>query len=127
MRMKREQVLLFLQECLPADVTHEWVQRVFSTCGNVVYVSLPRFRTTRDFKGFGFVEFSTPEEAQKACQVIIAWKCSGLCMCINMSFTVCPQALDNPPASLADKPPGRFPVGCKQMLALKRKLKSWCL
>ena len=42
---------------------------MFSVCGKVVYVSLPKYRTSGDLKGFGFVEFETVEEANKACEV----------------------------------------------------------
>jgi len=50
-------------------VTHEWIQRVFAHCGNVVYISLPRYQATKDPKGFAFVEFETEQEAQKAIEV----------------------------------------------------------
>ena len=52
-------------------MTHEWVEKTFSQCGDVAYVSLPRYHTTGDLKGFGFVEFVTEEGADKACKVFI--------------------------------------------------------
>lgn len=61
------------QECLPHNVTHDWVKKVFSVCGKVVYVSLPRYTSTGDMKGFGFVEFETIEGAQAAYQVKGSW------------------------------------------------------
>ena len=48
---------------------HEWVKRLFSACGRVSYVSLPKFQTTGDLKGFGFVEFETEDGAKMACEV----------------------------------------------------------
>lgn len=57
-------------ELLPKTVTHLWVERVFSKCGNVVYVSIPRYKSTGDSKGFGFVEFETEEQAQKAVEML---------------------------------------------------------
>lgn len=57
------------QELLPKDVTHGWIERVFSRVGTVVYVSVPRYRTSGDPKGFAFVEFEKEEEAQHAIQV----------------------------------------------------------
>ncbi|KAM9426503.1 la-related protein 7 [Pholidichthys leucotaenia] len=57
-------------ELLPKDVTHNWIERVFSKCGNVVYVSIPRYKTTRDSKGFAFVEFEKEEQAQKAIEML---------------------------------------------------------
>jgi La-related protein 7 len=42
---------------------------VFTKCENVVYVSVPRYKTTGHSKGFAFIEFETEEEAQKAVEV----------------------------------------------------------
>lgn len=61
--------MIVFQELLPKTVTHLWVERVFSKCGNVVYVSIPRYKSTGHPKGFGFVEFETEEQAQKAIEV----------------------------------------------------------
>ncbi|XP_051773037.1 la-related protein 7 [Ctenopharyngodon idella] len=57
-------------ELLPKTVTHVWLERVFSKCGNVVYVSIPRYKSTGDPKGFAFVEFETEEQAQKAIEML---------------------------------------------------------
>lgn len=56
---------------MPKDVTHSWIERVFTKCGNVVYVSIPRYKSSGDSKGFAFVEFEKEEEAHKAIEVII--------------------------------------------------------
>lgn len=58
-----------LQEGLPPSTDHDWISQCFSSCGKVAYVSLPRYRTTGDIKGFAFVEFETPAEAAKAIEV----------------------------------------------------------
>lgn len=42
---------------------------MFGKCGNVVYVSIPHYKSTRDPKGFAFVEFETKEQAAKAIEV----------------------------------------------------------
>ncbi|XP_017269973.1 la-related protein 7 [Kryptolebias marmoratus] len=57
-------------ELLPKDVTHSWIERVFAKCGTVVYVSIPRYRSTGDSKGFAFVEFEEEEHAQKAVEML---------------------------------------------------------
>lgn len=57
-------------ELLPKSVTHVWLERVFSKCGNVVYVSIPRYRSTGHPKGFAFVEFETEEQARKAIEML---------------------------------------------------------
>ncbi|XP_060075316.1 la-related protein 7-like isoform X2 [Ylistrum balloti] len=85
-------------ECLPHHVDHTWVKRIFSACGEVLYVSIPRYKTTGDSKGFAFVEFDTVEAAKKAC-----------------------EELNNPPVE-ADGQPGKFPKTRKQLLQLQRKL-----
>lgn len=55
---------------MPKDVTHGWIERVFSKCGNVVYVSIPRYKSSGDSKGFAFVEFEKEEEASNAIEVL---------------------------------------------------------
>uniref|UniRef100_UPI00398F5689 la-related protein 7 isoform X1 n=2 Tax=Pristiophorus japonicus TaxID=55135 RepID=UPI00398F5689 len=57
-------------ELLPKNVLHGWINRVFSKCGNVVYISIPRYKTTGDPKGFAFVEFETTSGAQKAIELL---------------------------------------------------------
>ncbi|XP_037118865.1 la-related protein 7 [Syngnathus acus] len=57
-------------ELLPKDVTHSWIEKVFSKCGTVVYASIPRYKTTNDPKGFAFVEFENPEQAKKAIEML---------------------------------------------------------
>ncbi|XP_009077991.1 PREDICTED: la-related protein 7 [Acanthisitta chloris] len=76
-------------ELLPKNVNHSWIERVFGKCGNVVYVSIPRYRSTGDPKGFAFVEFETKEQAEKAIEF-----------------------LNNPPEE-APRKPGMFPKTVK--------------
>ncbi|XP_035005251.1 la-related protein 7 isoform X2 [Hippoglossus stenolepis] len=57
-------------ELLPKDVTHSWIERVFTKCGNVVYISIPRYKSTGDPKGFAFVEFETEEQAKNAIEML---------------------------------------------------------
>ncbi|GFS01236.1 La-related protein 7, partial [Elysia marginata] len=57
-------------EYLPSHATHMWVRQVFSQCGQVEYVSLPTYKTTKQIKGFAFVEFSKAEEAERACAML---------------------------------------------------------
>ncbi|NXJ27242.1 LARP7 protein, partial [Dicrurus megarhynchus] len=57
-------------ELLPKNVNHSWIERVFGKCGNVVYVSIPRYKSTGDPKGFAFVEFETKEQAAKAIEFL---------------------------------------------------------
>lgn len=57
-------------ELLPKTVNHSWIERVFGKCGNVVYISIPRYKSTGDPKGFAFVEFETKEQAEKAIETL---------------------------------------------------------
>ncbi|NXD86388.1 LARP7 protein, partial [Halcyon senegalensis] len=57
-------------ELLPKNVSHSWIERVFGKCGNVVYISIPRYKSTGDPKGFAFVEFETKEQAEKAIEFL---------------------------------------------------------
>ncbi|KAL1438061.1 hypothetical protein MTO96_010405 [Rhipicephalus appendiculatus] len=61
---------------LRMDEEHKRVQRgaeltgqgVFSRHGQVVYVSLPRYRHNNRIKGFAFIEFASPEDVDRACK-----------------------------------------------------------
>uniref|UniRef100_A0A8D0CG16 La-related protein 7 n=1 Tax=Salvator merianae TaxID=96440 RepID=A0A8D0CG16_SALMN len=79
-------------ELLPKNVNHSWIERVFGKCGNVVYISIPRYKTTGDPKGFAFVEFETKEQAEKAIEF-----------------------LNNPPED-APRKPGMFPKTVKNKI-----------
>ncbi|KAM4709724.1 la-related protein 7 isoform 1-T2 [Discoglossus pictus] len=81
-------------ELLPKNVTHGWIERVFGKCGTVVYISIPRYKSTGDPKGFAFIEFETQEQAAKAIEV-----------------------LNNPPDE-ASRKPGLFPKTVKNKLVL---------
>lgn len=48
------------------EVTDEDLKQLFSQAGNVVSASVIRYADSGRSKGFGFVEMSTPEEAQAA-------------------------------------------------------------
>lgn len=48
------------------EVTDEQLKELFSQAGNVVSASVIRYSDSGRSKGFGFVEMSTPEEAQAA-------------------------------------------------------------
>lgn len=60
-----------IQEALPPTATHETVRQQFKQFGNVVYVSLPKYRTSGRIKEFGFVEF---EEKSSVAKCISAFR-----------------------------------------------------
>jgi len=51
-------------ENIPADADHDFLRNLFSTYGEVVYVSMPKFKSGRS-KGFAFVEFDSEELVNK--------------------------------------------------------------
>lgn len=53
-------------EAIPTDATHDWIIKTFSRFGSVAYVSLPRYKNSKQLKEFGFVEFTDEIGAQKA-------------------------------------------------------------
>lgn len=55
-------------ERLNSDATHEWLKSIFSEFGNVVYVSIPKYKNNGIIKGFAFLEFDTEESTQAALQ-----------------------------------------------------------
>lgn len=87
-------------ECLPAGVNHDWVRNKFAKCGQVVYVSLPKYKSTGDIKGFAFVEFDTMDAARAAC-----------------------LTMNSPPATVAAVQPGRFPKS-RQLKTVERQMES---
>ncbi|KAL3876628.1 hypothetical protein ACJMK2_034446 [Sinanodonta woodiana] len=84
-------------ECLPSNVDQDWIRKVFSDCGKIAYISIPKYRSTKDPKGFAFVEFQTEEAALKAC-----------------------EELNNPPVEAEDRI-GKFPHSNKQLEFLRKK------
>lgn len=55
---------------LSYNTTQNGLQDLFSQAGKVVSASIITDRRTGRSKGFGFVEMSTPEEAQKAIETL---------------------------------------------------------
>ncbi|XP_075974720.1 la-related protein 7-like [Anticarsia gemmatalis] len=52
-------------ESIPVTASREWLERVFSDYGQVAYISLPKFKNSQKIKGFAFIEYNKPEDAQK--------------------------------------------------------------
>ncbi|KAM8911276.1 LOW QUALITY PROTEIN: la-related protein 7-like [Lycaon pictus] len=69
-RPKDEDEWTVYVELLPKNVNHSWIERVFGKCGNVVYISIPHYKSTGDPKGSAFVEFETKEQAAKAIEFL---------------------------------------------------------
>ena len=51
-------------ENLAPDADHDIVRNIFTPYGEIVYVSIPKFKSGRS-KGFAFIEFKAPESVEK--------------------------------------------------------------
>ena len=60
-----------IKENLDTNITNDDVKSYFEKFGKVSYISLPKYRTTNQLKGFGFIEFLNKEDAKKAVEVFI--------------------------------------------------------
>ena len=45
------------------------LKKQFEQFGDVSYISLPKFKSSDDLRGFAFIEFSEKESAKKAIEV----------------------------------------------------------
>ncbi|CAI5668601.1 la-related protein 7 isoform X2 [Oreochromis niloticus] len=107
-------------ELLPKDVTHSWIERVFTKCGNVVYVSIPRYKSSGDSKGFAFVEFEKEEQAQKAIEML-----NNPPEDAPRKPGIFPKTLHRKPISLsADNPPSRIGEEEEKKKRKKKKKKE---
>ena len=55
---------------LPFDTSEDFIREIFGETGTVVSVALIKDRVTGYSKGFGFVEMSSPPEAQAAIKAL---------------------------------------------------------
>ncbi|KAH9629698.1 hypothetical protein HF086_001511 [Spodoptera exigua] len=62
-------------ESIPVTASREWLERVFSDYGHVAYISLPKFKNSQKIKGFAFIEFNRPEDAQKCISTFTKMGC----------------------------------------------------
>ena len=68
---------------LPYSVSEAELQEHFSQAGTVLSVKIITDRYSGQSKGFGFVEMSTPEEAQEAIQKLNNSTLSGRTIIVN--------------------------------------------
>jgi cold-inducible RNA-binding protein len=70
---------------LPYTATEDDVKNHFSQAGTVTSVALIKDRATGRAKGFGFVEMSTAEEAQKAITMFHGQDFMGRTVTVNIA------------------------------------------
>jgi RNA recognition motif-containing protein len=68
---------------LPYDVTNNQLEELFAQAGKVDSAQVITDRYTGQGKGFGFVEMSTEEEAQRAIQTLNGYSLNGRAIVVN--------------------------------------------
>ncbi len=68
---------------LPYQVGEAELQELFTQCGAVESVTIMRDQATGRARGFGFVEMSTSEEAQKAIDTFNGSELGGRSLTVN--------------------------------------------
>lgn len=65
-KVKEDETLCTIYvENIKADATHETLSQIFSDFGKIAYISIPKYAHKVN-KGFAFIEYETPEEANQA-------------------------------------------------------------
>ena len=70
---------------LPYSVTDEELEQVFSAHGTVESARVITDKYTDSSRGFGFVEMSTVEEAEKAIEVLNGSELGGRSLTVNIA------------------------------------------
>jgi cold-inducible RNA-binding protein len=70
---------------LSYSVTDSQLQQLFSSCGTVESAKIVMDRDTDRSRGFGFVEMSTQEEAEKAIATLNGTQHEGRSLTVNIS------------------------------------------
>src|SRR5436190_5222596 len=68
---------------LPYDATEDEIRQHFSAVGNLSYVSIPLDRETGKKRGFAFVEFADPQQAQEAIRQFNNQPFKGRALAVN--------------------------------------------
>lgn len=63
-------MIFIFQENLPSKIDNQKIRKQFEEFGKVTYISLPKFKTTNQLKGFAFIEYDQKSDAKKAIEVL---------------------------------------------------------
>lgn len=77
---------------LPYSTTQDALQAAFAQAGNVTSATIIMDRMSGRSKGFGFVEMSTEEEAQKAIEMFNGKDFEGRTLTVNEARPLEPRA-----------------------------------
>ncbi len=70
---------------LSYNVAEDELRELFAQAGEIKQVTMILDRDTRRPKGFGFVEFMTQTDAEKAIQMFNDYDLDGRCLTVNMA------------------------------------------
>lgn len=56
-------------ENIQSNITYEDLKSLFEQYGKISYISMPKFQTTNQIKGFAFIEFEQKENSKQAIEV----------------------------------------------------------
>lgn len=77
---------------LARAVQEDQVRKLFEQYGNVTFLRLLRDKFTGEFRGFGFVEYSTREEAQEAISALDGQMFEGRTLRVSEARERAPRA-----------------------------------
>ena len=82
---------------LSFTIADEQLSAIFSPFGNIVSAIVVKDKFSGRSKGFGFVEFETEEDAQKAMQALDGTDQDGRNMAVKEALPRPERPMDNPP------------------------------
>lgn len=53
-------------ENFPAGLSHDQLAQIFRRAGQIKHVSIPKYKESKTSKGFAFIQYQSPQEAQLA-------------------------------------------------------------
>lgn len=77
---------------LPLNLTEEDLKKLFAEYTSVISAKLIIDRDTNRSKGFGFVEFSSADEAKKAIAALHGKDCGGRALTVNEARPQAPRS-----------------------------------
>ncbi|ERL88996.1 la-related protein 7 [Dendroctonus ponderosae] len=87
-KVKEDETLCTIYvENIKADATHETLSQIFSDFGKIAYISIPKYAHKVN-KGFAFIEYETPQEADQALAFFNSIGC-------QMPSSKCPEELQS--------------------------------
>ena len=65
-------------ENLSSNISNDNLKKMFDSFGEISYISLPKFKSTSQSKGFAFIEFKQKSSAKNAVKVKLLFNTFGI-------------------------------------------------